>query len=208
MATAVLGVVMVGMLTAGIAWTRLDHGAPVSPFVSAGPSTSATPSASPSSSSGGGVLSGSREVTIVRVQATGSVVTLDDDDKLTEADDDSGRQLFVPTPVAKDTYIVKSYRPADGHPATDVPLCWQVLEPKNFGSLTIKGAACDPKKKSQHFTITTDDAGKTYDISSSLAYLQYADKGLILQEVGDGPLSTTFKLVDKGPARKPPTPIR
>ena len=156
----------------------------------------------PASAAGGGVLSGTREVTITRVQAFESGVSLDGG-WLTEVDDDSGRQLFVPTPLGRHKYLIKSYGKNDGHPANDEPACWQVYNPQNGGSLTVEGAVCDAKNKKQQFTITSQ-GNKTYAISNSSAFLQYfPNSGLILEELGDAPLLSTFRLVDNGPARVP-----
>ena len=174
------------------------------PVVSTSPSATA-PSASPAGSAPAGttkgVLSGTREVTIVRVQATEGGVTLDG--RLGEADDDSGRQLFVPTPLGNDTYLIKAYGRRDNHPANDEPACWQVDNPGNGSALTVEGAVCDPTDPAQRFTITTTGAN-AYTISNSSAYLQHSPtRGLILEELGDGPVRSTFRLVDNGPARTP-----
>jgi hypothetical protein len=148
------------------------------------------------------VLSGKREVTIVRVQAFESAVTLDNGE-LTEADDDSGRQLFVPTPIRGNTYLIKAFDRPNGHPANDEPACWQVYNPNSTESLTIEGAVCDAKNPAQQFTITAQGK-KTYAISNSSAFLQYfPDSGLILEELGDAPLVSTFRFVPAGPARTP-----
>ncbi|MFI6780548.1 RICIN domain-containing protein [Micromonospora sp. NPDC050276] len=147
------------------------------------------------------MLSGKREVTIVRVQATEGGIALDGE--LTEVDDDSGRQLFVPTPLGGDTYLIKAYGKADNHPANDEPACWQVTNPGNTQPLTVEGAVCDTANPAQRFTITP--SGKnTYAISNRSAYLQHSPtKGMILEEVADGPVRSTFRFVDNGPARRP-----
>ncbi|TDC65240.1 hypothetical protein E1258_06055 [Micromonospora sp. KC207] len=149
----------------------------------------------------GGVLSGTREVTIVRVQAFESVVSLDAG-WLTEVDDDSGRQLFVPTPLGGHKYLVKSYGKRNGHPANDEPACWQVYH-EAAQPLSVQGAVCDAANPDQQFTITSQ-GNRTYAISNHSAYLQYSPtRGLILEELGDAPLLSTFRLIDNGPARTP-----
>jgi len=145
------------------------------------------------------VLSGKRQVTIVRVQAFEGALSMLNG-HLTEVDDDSGRQLFVPTPVSRTQYVIKSYgRPTD-HPASLEPTCWQVSRPGGSDPLTVEGAACDTKNPRQRFTITAL-ADKTYAIDNASAYLQYSPtRGLILEELGDAPLLSTFRLIDNGPA--------
>ncbi|WP_329105365.1 hypothetical protein OG792_32420 [Micromonospora sp. NBC_01699] len=210
-ATATLGVALVGVLTTGVALARPDNrpytGPPAAPPASAGPSVSVpvSPSLSPPPPIPGRatdpVLSGTREVTIVRVQASESAVSLDGD--LVEVDDDSGRQLFVPTPLDGDTYLIKAYGKPDNHPASDEASCWQVLNPGTSESLTVEAAACDADNPGQRFTITA--SGKdAYAISNSSAFLQFsATRGLILEELGDAPPRSTFRFVDNGPARRP-----
>jgi hypothetical protein len=148
------------------------------------------------------VLSGKREVTIVRVQAFESGVSLLNGE-LTEVDDDSGRQLFVPTPLGGHKYLIKSYARANGHPAADEPACWQVHNPHSTQSLTVEGAVCNAKNRDQQFTITAEGKNQ-YAISNQSAFLQYFPKsGLILEELGDAPLVSTFRFTDTGPARTP-----
>ncbi|WKU03572.1 hypothetical protein [Micromonospora sp. HUAS LYJ1] len=182
---------------------------PVTPTATTAPDPT-TPPASPSRTAGkpsatagaGGVLSGRREVTIVRVQATESGVALDGG-ALVEVDDDSGRQLFVPTPAGDGKYLIKAYGRRDGHPANDDPACWQVLNPGDGKPLTVEGTACDPRKPTQLFSIVGKGGG-AYAISNDSAFLQFSpSRGLILEELGDAPLRSTFRLVDNGPARTP-----
>ncbi|MET8370116.1 hypothetical protein ABZU42_10345 [Micromonospora profundi] len=172
---------------------------------SSSPPSASPPSVTPSPRTPAGstdrVLSGTREVTIVRVQSPEGGIALDG--QLMEVDDDSGRQLFVPTPLGGDTYLIKAYGRADGHPANDEPACWQVDNPGNARPLTIEGAVCDPDNPAQRFTITASGKG-AYAISNRSAYLQHSpSRGIILEEVGDAPLRSTFRLVDNGPARRP-----
>ncbi|MDG9676846.1 hypothetical protein [Micromonospora sp. DH14] len=216
-ASAAVGVAVVGLLGVGVAVGRPAAGPPppaASP-TTAGPSASAptapttppsTPSTSaapPSSPTGtiDPVLSGQREITIVRVQATEGGIALDG--QLTEVDDDSGRQLFVPTPLGGDAYLIKAYGRADNHPANDEPACWQATNLGNARSLTVEGAVCDANNPAQRFTITASGTN-AYAISNRSAYLQHSKtNGLILEEVADGPVPSTFRLVDNGPARRP-----
>jgi hypothetical protein len=161
----------------------------------------ATLVSTPASAAGGGVLSGTREVTITRVQAFESGVSLDGG-WLTEVDDDSGRQLFVPTPLGRHKYLIKSYGKNDGHPANDEPACWQVYH-EGSQPLTVQGAVCDATNPAQQFTITAQGK-RVFAISNRSAYLQYfPNRGLILEELGDAPLLSTFRFTDNGPARTP-----
>ena len=158
-----------------------------------------TAAAQPKAAARPRVLSGKRQVTIVRVQAFEGALSMLNG-QLTEVDDDSGRQLFVPTPVSRTQYVIKSYgRPTD-HPASLEPTCWQVSRPAGSDPLTVEGAACDTENPRQRFTITAL-ADKTYAIDNGSAFLQYSPtRGLILEELGDAPLLSTFRLVDNGPA--------
>ncbi|MGW4462030.1 RICIN domain-containing protein [Micromonospora sp. NPDC004704] len=212
--SAALGVALVGLLTAGIAVTQPNRGPqtgpPAAPPASAGPSTppSATPTPTPSpappttpAGTADPLLSGTREVTMVRVQASEGAVALDDG--LMEVDDDSGRQRFVTKPLGGDLYQVLSYTRANNHPAADEPSCWQVYNPNSGRSLTVEGALCDPDNPAQRFTITAQGKG-AYAISNQGAFLQFSPtKGLIMEELGDAPLLSTFRFVDVGPARTP-----
>ncbi|MEU5912123.1 hypothetical protein [Micromonospora sp. NPDC047527] len=220
-ASVAVGVALVSLLTVGVAVGRPNAGPPTSPVgppASGSPSAPATPTTTPSptttatvtppvgppstpSSPTDPVLSGTREVTIVRVQATEGGIALDGE--LMEVDDNSGRQLFVPTPLGGDTYLIKAYGKADNHPANDEPACWQAYNPGNSGPLTVEGAVCDNNNPAQRFTITASGK-RAYAISNASAYLQHSPtRGIILEEVGDAPLRSTFRFVDNGPARRP-----
>ncbi|MFC5922783.1 hypothetical protein [Micromonospora vulcania] len=148
------------------------------------------------------LLSGKREVTITRVQGSGSELELSG--RLEEGGNTGGRVLFVPTPIGADRYVIKAYGAKDGHPANDDASCWQVngldIEPE----LTIEAAVCDEDNPIQRFTIIAKGDG-TYAIGSETRHLQHADgNGLILKELGNAPLRSTFRFVDKGPANREP----
>ncbi|MFD0741053.1 RICIN domain-containing protein [Phytohabitans flavus] len=139
--------------------------APATPALTSPPKARPTPAGAATP-----VLSGTREVTIVRVQASEGGLALDG--RLAEADDDSGRQLFVPTPLGGDTYLIKAYSRVNNHPAADEPVCWQVHNPNNTQSLTIEGALCDLNNPAQRFTIVPNGE-ESYAISNNSAYLQH-----------------------------------
>jgi hypothetical protein len=145
------------------------------------------------------ILSGKREVTIVRVQAFESGLSLTDDGRVAEVDDDSGRQLFVLAPLGGGSYLIRTAEQgSDGEPS-----CWQA---KANGSdpLTVAGAACSAGDSLQKFRITRrgqSDGRPTYAIANGDAFLQYSNRhGLILEELGDGTLTTTFRFTDNGAA--------
>ncbi|MEU8332060.1 hypothetical protein [Micromonospora sp. NPDC048839] len=148
------------------------------------------------------LLSGKREVTIARVQGPGDALELSG--RLEEGGDTGGRVLFVPTPIGGDRYVIKAFGTKDDHPANDDPSCWQVngldIEPE----LTVEAAVCDLDNPIQRFTIIAKGAG-TYAIGSETRFLQHAaGNGLILKELGNAPLDSTFRFVDKGPFDREP----
>ncbi|MFI9530821.1 RICIN domain-containing protein [Micromonospora rosaria] len=178
-------------------------GSATPPTGSPSPTGTAPPSPRPTATSGTDpVLSGTRQVTIVRVDAFESGLTLTDEGRLGEADGDSGRQLFVPTPLTGGTFLIRSYRGAGGGPGTGEPVCWQVHNPQDTGPLTVRGATCDEGDAGQQFTIAPAAGGeRTYQISNRSAYLRYsAQSGLILEELGDAEPSSGFRFNDNGPA--------
>ncbi|MFY1637433.1 hypothetical protein ACN27F_29885 [Solwaraspora sp. WMMB335] len=164
------------------------------------------------------VLSGSRQVTIVRTAAFESGLSLTDDGELVEVDGDEGRQLFVPIPLDGRLFLIEAYY-SDSDTAGD-PACWRVRNPGNGQSLSVEAAACDAGDPRQRFDIRvpvtggTDPAGAdsdgtaagsdadTFVISNSWAYLRHSSRsGLILEEQGDGsPPPDTFRFTDNGPA--------
>ncbi|MFC0097774.1 hypothetical protein ACFFKH_09555 [Micromonospora marina] len=159
------------------------------PTIPATPPTTSSPTPDP-------VLAGEREVAIVRV--TGSALSLDGG-FLTEVDDDSGRQSFVPTPLGGGEYLIKAYGKRDGHPASDEPTCWRVYR-ETGQPLTVEGVVCDPDDPDQRFTITPQTP-QTYAISNDSAYLRRSSgAGLVLD---DAPQPDTFRFTDRGPTRKP-----
>jgi hypothetical protein len=144
------------------------------------------------------ILKGQRQIAIVRVQATESAVSLLDSGELAEVDDDSGKTLFVLSPLTNGRYLIRT---AELDKATNgSQACWQVRTPAKGGSLTVRKAVCDPDSARQQFTITA--RGKqAYAISNRSAFLQYSPKsGLILEELGDAKLTTTFTFADNGAA--------
>ncbi|MCX5066085.1 hypothetical protein OOJ91_09360 [Micromonospora lupini] len=203
----VAGAVLLACAGALVACGSSPDKAPGAPTGTASPSgaaasttaAAATPSAAPPATDP--LLSGKREVSMVRVQGSGS--TLELSGRLEEGGDTGGRVLFVPTPIGNGQYVIKAYGTKDGHPANDDPSCWQVngldIEPE----LTIEAAVCDEDNPIQRFTITPKGKA-TYAIGSETRFLQHkAGNGLILKELGTTSL-TTFRFVDKGPANREP----
>lgn len=168
--------------------------AAVTPTVSRKAAVTAAPSPATAS-----VLSGKRQVTIVRAQAPESGLSLQGG--LVEVDDDSGRQRFVPTPLGKGRYLIKAYDTFTADPASLEPSCWQVHNPRSTQPLSVKAAPCDAENAHQWFTITAKGKQAWAIGTPDGAFLQHSrTRGLILQELGDAPLKSTFRLVDDGPA--------
>ncbi|GIJ78681.1 hypothetical protein Xph01_31130 [Micromonospora phaseoli] len=168
------------------------------PAVPAAPAEPATgvPAASPSPPP---VLTGTRRVTIVRVGAFESGLSLLDRGRLAEVDDDSGRQVFVPTPLGGAEFLVKAYRSG----GTGQPVCWQVHNPGNSHPLVVRGAPCRADDPAQRFGIAAAAGGgpREFVISNRWAYLRdSARSGLIMEELGDAPPASSFRFNDTGPA--------
>ena len=195
-ATAALAVLLVGGFAATQA-ARTPHHSPAASQVSDNPTApqigdTPRPSLEPPADP---LLSGRREVSIARTP--GTAVSMDGG-FLTEVDDDSGRQLFLLTPLGGGEYLIKAFGPNINHPASDEPACWQVYrEPGQ--PLTVQGAVCDPANPDQKFKIKTPTP-QTYAISNAAANLKRSPSGgLILDPSEPG----TFRFTDRGPARKP-----
>ncbi|MFJ6199271.1 hypothetical protein [Micromonospora sp. NPDC092111] len=152
----------------------------------------------PEKSSTRGVLSGTRQVTMVRVGSFESGLSLTEAGGLAEVDDDSGRQLFVPTPQGGRRFLIKAYsRTSTG------ALCWRVHNPGDTRPLVVRAAACAAEDPRQQFEIVAASTGdpQSYLISNSGAFLRHsAQSGLILEELGDGSPTSSFRFIDNGPA--------
>ena len=158
------------------------------------------PAAVPQATSGQEpVLSGKRRVTIVRVGAFESGLSLLDGGRLAEVDDDRGRQVFVPTPLGRQEFLIKSYYGG----GTGQPVCWQAHNPGNAQPLVVRGATCRAGDPRQRFVIAPATGGgvREFVISNQWAYLRTsARSGLILEELGDAPPASSFRFNDTGPA--------
>nr|WP_230416470.1 hypothetical protein [Micromonospora tarapacensis] len=174
-------------------------GGPTGPAPVAVVDTADVPSASASPSAPPPALSGTRRVTIVRVGAFESGLSLLDRGRLAEVDDDSGRQVFVPTPLSSGEFLIKAYRGG----GAGQPVCWQV---HNFGDtrpLVVREAACRAGDPAQRFVIDPASGGgvREFVISNRWAYLRdSARSGLIMEELGDAPPASSFRFNDTGPA--------
>ena len=213
-----LAAVLVGVLSAGavVALGGAPHPTPLAPASptpgpattspSSGPTggtpgpgagTSSAPATSPGTDP---LLSGQRQVTIVRVPDGTGGLSLLDDGRLAEVDGDEGRQLFVFAPQGADTYLIRTAEPGTDD-LTDT--CWEV---RSAGSqpLRVEAAPCAQDEPRQQFTVVRDgqrNGQPTYAISNHSAYLQNSPtRGLILEELGDAQLTTRFRLVDNGAA--------
>ncbi|WFE47906.1 hypothetical protein [Verrucosispora sp. WMMD1129] len=165
------------------------------------PAPTASVPASPVPTATPAVLSGTRQVTITRVDGFEAGLSLTDDGRLAEVDDDSGRQLFVPTPLSGQNFLIRSYRGAGGGPGAGEPVCWRVRNPSGSQPLVVEGAACREDEPRQQFTISAADADEGFLISNNSAYLRTSrESGLILEELGDAPPASSFRFNDNGPA--------
>ena len=166
------------------------------------PRASSTTATRPATGSSGDVLSGTRQVVIRPLPSSGSVVAVDGTGRLTTTDGD-GSALFVLTPTGGQ-HLIRTATAGAGGEASCMKLTANGSNP-----LTIRASACDAGDSGQLFSIrkqrAKDAAGRsTYTISSGGAYLQVsAGNGLIAEELGDGPVRTTFTSVDNGKATLP-----
>lgn len=147
------------------------------------------------------ILTGKRQVVIKPIPSAESIVAIDGRGRLDLTDGEARFGLFVLSPVGK-KYQIKTAKPGDGRKAACIGV-------KNNGSnpLTAVTATCSTKRAGQLFDIvklTAKDNGRpTYAISNAGAFLQYFPRtGLIVQELGDAELATTYSFVDNGPAPK------
>ncbi|MGK5440427.1 RICIN domain-containing protein [Micromonospora sp. URMC 105] len=181
-------------LVAGVAGIGVVQGG----GLSGGP---AAPQAGDSASaSAESLLAGRRSFAVVPASAPESALGLADDGRLAVVGDgDRGRRTFVLVPQSDGTYLVRAAEPG----AEGTGACWQV-EARGSDPLTVVAAACEPGEPDQRFSLVRQEqegGHDTYAISSRDAYLQLsATRGPILEELGDAPLSTTFRLQDAGPA--------
>lgn len=147
------------------------------------------------------ILAGKRQVVIKPIPSFESIVAIDSKGRLNLTDGEAKFGLFVLSPVG-DKFQIKTAKAGDGKKAACIGI-------KNNGSnpLTAVAATCDPKRAGQLFTVTKqkakDNGRPTYAISNAGAFLQYFPRtGLIAEELGDAPLTTTYSFVDNGPAPK------
>jgi hypothetical protein len=148
------------------------------------------------------ILAGKRQIVIKPVQATESIVALDERGRLILTDGEAEHGMFVLTPSGG-KYLIKTAKAGAGGEAACLGI-------KHNGSkpLTVEAAACDAGRSGQLFTIARlqdkDKQGRpTYAISNQGAFLRIAHSGLIAEELGDAPLTTTYAFVDNGPATLP-----
>jgi hypothetical protein len=147
------------------------------------------------------ILAGKRQVVIKPIPSFESIVAIDGKGRLGLTDGEAEFGLFVLSPVGE-KYQIKTAKAGDGKKAACIGV-------KNNGSnpLTAVAATCDSKRAGQLFDITKlaakDNGRPTYAISNAGAFLQYFPRtGLILQELGDAGLETSYSFVDNGPAPK------
>jgi hypothetical protein len=164
-------------------------------------STAVAPSAAGAEQGTDSALTGLRRVIILPVPSFESILGIDENNNLEVMDADSSSGLFVFTPVG-DKYLIQTANAGSG----DEPDCMRV-KANGSSALRVGPTACDAGKANQLFTVTPDKkdgkGNQTYAISNRSAFLQVFDEGLIAEELGDAPLATTFRLVDRGKANLP-----
>lgn len=148
------------------------------------------------------ILAGKRQVVIAPIESSEGIVQLNDEGDLwvTEAESEFG--LFVLAPH-NGRFQIKTAKVTSG----GEPSCLGV---KNNGSqsLSVAAAACDTSRAGQLFDIEPigkkDQSGRPiYSIANNGAFLQMGKNGLILEELGDAPLLTTYVFVDNGKSTLP-----
>lgn len=150
--------------------------------------------------SAGSILAGKRQVVIKPNPGSESIVAFDAKGRLSLIDGEAEHALFVLTPSG-DKFLITTAKAASG----GEPDCVGV-KASGSASLTLVATPCDTSRKGQLFTITEQKkvAGRpAYSISVAGAFLQVGPSGLIAEELGDGPVKTTFSFVDNGPASQP-----
>jgi hypothetical protein len=212
--TVLFGVLAAGLLLTQQACTPAAR-QPESPVVSATPAAekkntgaSKTPASgskagtkagsAATGSASKGILAGKRQVVIKPAEAFESILAVDGHGRLNLTDGEAEHGLFVLAPVG-DKYLIKTAK-AD---AGGEPSCMGI-KTNGSGSLTVEAAACDAGRAGQLFTIAPQKGKGTYAISNQDAFLQVSGRGgLIAEELGDAPLTTTFAFVDNGPSTLP-----
>nr|GID89011.1 hypothetical protein Ade03nite_79350 [Actinoplanes derwentensis] len=139
---------------------------------------------------------------IVPIESFEGVVVLDDEGNLGLTDGDSDRSMFVFAPH-DGKFQIKTAKVARG----GEPECLGV---KNNGSqsLTVAAVACDTGKADQLWDIAPtgkrdEDGDPIYSIANQSAFLQIGRSGLIVEELGDAPLLTTYTFADNGKSTLP-----
>ena len=192
--------------------------APSASAVPAAPSVTASgaPAASATSGLGGapappGALDGKRQVFFLpRLddnELPDSVLAVTAGGRLQVTDEYVDRALFVPVPKsrgAKERLIKTGTLRNAGE-----PFCLQVAS-NGADPLTVVTAACDAGEPAQLFifdAVGKDREGRTtYSVRNRDAFLQWhplGGLGLIVEELGDSQLETTFALQDQGAAALP-----
>ncbi|GAA1652039.1 hypothetical protein GCM10009828_096490 [Actinoplanes couchii] len=172
-----------------------------SPEKSTEPTTKAPTSKPPKADPKDPILAGKRQVVIAPVESFEGIVVLDEQGNLGMTDGEADRGLFVFTPH-NGKFQIKTAKVGTG----GEPDCLSV---KTNGSqpLTAVAVACDTSKAEQLFDVVPtgkkDNNRPVYTIANRDALLRTSSSGLIFEELGDGPVITTFVLVDNGKSTLP-----
>lgn len=211
------GTLLVGV--AGVRATSQDDGDPaaggspaVSVPVSGEPVASAPgPSAVPTPTGTGGPLSGTRALLLQPFdgdeELPGHALGTDTEregGRIQVTDRRDAQSVFVPVPVGRDTYLVKTAQLLINGEAS----CWQ-RRSRDAEPATVVVAACDDGDENQLWQFTALYKNKDrqlYGVHVGDEYLLWAPEntaGLVLRRHADDELRTTFLLVDRGPAKLP-----
>jgi len=162
-------------------------------------SSAALPPAAPPgvpSAAGAGILRGERQVLVLPVKNEATLAVAGAG-HLRLSDTFGDAALFVLTPTAG-KHQIRTAKLRRGGEA----LCVSVRR-NGPHPLTLTTASCDAAAPTQLFAITA--AGDAWTIAAAGgAYVRVsAASGVIVEETGDGPAPTAFRLVDRGPATLP-----
>ena len=142
------------------------------------------------------ILRGERQVYVVPVNHEGALA-VSRAGRIELSDHFGDPALFVLTPTAGKHQIRTGTIRRGGE-----ALCVSVRQ-NGTNPLTLTTTACDAGASSQLFTVTA--AHGTYSIAAAGgAYVRLSSRsGVIVEETGDGPAPTAFRLVDQGQATLP-----
>jgi hypothetical protein len=211
MRKSVLGVVLAALALPGCSESPPSQpSGPVASVATSEPETSAT-SGLGGAPAPSGFLDGKRQVFFLprldETELPDSVLAVTNGGRVQVTDGYTERALFVPVPKARGAKerLIKTGKLRTG----GEPLCLQV-HANGADPLTLITAPCDAGDPTQLFLFEPsgeDEEGRTtYGVRNRDAYLQWhalGATGLVVEELGDSELDTTFSLQDQGAATLP-----